>query len=199
MSNKIKRDSPLVKSVLALDNYLSELERIGSKINSTDMTSDFDVEHIHKLMARFAECGQGVADEVTTLSSQLRDAQARAEVVAEGVSRQADLLNVRSKELNAKLEEFRILGEKVRDLNTQISHVRRPREDGQKEAQREELASNIPAFEAQLTTLIDELVNLQTSARNSRMKALEKNTESLVQSLQAMRKKLRDFGEKLPS
>src|SRR5438105_3892007 len=94
-NGKIKRDSPLVKSVLALDNYLAELERTGTKINSTDMTSDFDGEYIQKLMTRFAECGQGIAQEVTNLSTELQQAQARAEAVAQGVSRQAELLHGR--------------------------------------------------------------------------------------------------------
>src|SRR6267142_1231990 len=106
MSNKIKRDSPLVKSVLALDNYLTELERVGTKINSTDMTSDFDVEYIQKLMTRFAECGQEVSEEVIRLSTQLHEAQARAEAVAQGVSRQAELFNHRRKEQNEQLEKF---------------------------------------------------------------------------------------------
>jgi len=39
MSNKNKRGSPLVRSVLALDSYLSDLERVGTKINGTDMGS----------------------------------------------------------------------------------------------------------------------------------------------------------------
>src|SRR5438128_9573312 len=121
MSNKSKRDSPLVKSVLALDNYLTELERVGTRINSTDMTFDFDPEYIQKLMTRFAECGQGVSEEVTNLSTQLQEAQARAEAVAQGVSRQAELLNIRRNEQNEKLEQFRILGEKVRDMNSVIS------------------------------------------------------------------------------
>ena len=49
MSNKVKRDSPLVKSVLALDHYLTELERVGTKINSTDIASDFDLEYMPDL------------------------------------------------------------------------------------------------------------------------------------------------------
>src|SRR5437879_10632653 len=108
MSNRAKRDSPLVKSVLALDNYLAELERIGTKINSTDMKADFDVEYIHKLMTRFAECGQGVSNEVTNLSTQLREAQARAEIVAQGGTSQAELLNIRRNEQKEKFKEFRI-------------------------------------------------------------------------------------------
>src|SRR5215831_4524073 len=125
MSDKTKRDSPLVKSVLALDNYLAELDRVGTKINSTDMTSDFDVEHIQKLMTRFAECGQGISEEVSNLSAQLQAAQARAESVAQGVSSQAELLNKRRNEQNEKLEAFRVLGEKVATLNTAISRFRR--------------------------------------------------------------------------
>src|SRR5207244_10235370 len=105
MSNKNKDQSPLVKSVLVLDNYLTELERVGTKINSTDMTSDFDVEYIQKLMTRFAECGQGISEGVTALSTQLHQAQARAEAVAQGVSRQAEFFNHRRNEQNEQLEK----------------------------------------------------------------------------------------------
>ncbi len=193
MSNKSKRDSPLIQSVLALDNYLTELERIGTRINSADMTSDIDVEFIQKLMTRFAECGQGISEEVTNLSTHLQEAQARAEAVAQGVSSQAELFKVRRNEQNEKLEQFRILGEKVRDLNAAISQFRRPHGNGMTAEDRAVLTSNIPAFEAQVTTLIEELQNLRESARNSRMKALEKNAESLVQTLQVVCKKLRDL------
>src|SRR2546429_1345562 len=184
MSNKIKRDSPLVKSVLALDNYLTELERVGTKINSTDMTSDFDVEYIQKLMNRFAECGQGVSQQVTNLSTQLLDARTRAEAVAQGVSAQAGIFYNRRNEQNEKLEKFRILGEKVRELNAAISQFRPPHGHGLAEEDRARLKSNIPAYEAELAILIEELQNLKQSARNSQMKALEKNAESLAQTLQ---------------
>src|SRR5215510_1253092 len=102
MSDKAKRESPLVKSVLALDNHLTELERVGMKINATDMTSDFDMEFVHKLMTRFAECGQGISEEVANLSAHLQEAQARAGAVAQGVSRQAEKFQARKKEQDEK-------------------------------------------------------------------------------------------------
>ncbi len=183
----------MVKSVLALDNWLAELERIGTKINSTDMTSDFDFDHIQKLMTRFAECGQGVSEEVTNLSTQLQEAQGRAEAVAQGVSKQAELLNVRRIEQDKKLEEFQVLGERVRGLSAVISQFR-PADGARLTAEdRANLKSNIPGFDAQLAALIEELQNLRKSARNLRMKALEKNAESLGQTLQAVRKKLGDL------
>ncbi|HLH32350.1 MAG TPA: hypothetical protein VKY31_14185 [Terriglobia bacterium] len=183
MSNKDKRESPIVKAVLALDNYLSELERVGTKINSTDLTADFDIDYIQKLMARFAECGQGIAEEVTNLSKHLQEAQTKADAMAQQVGRQADLFNVRRNEQNEKLEQFRVLGERVRDFNTEISRFR---DDPT------QLKAKLPAVEAQLADLVQELESLRQAARESKMRPLEKSVESLVQSLQAARKKLRD-------
>ena len=179
MSNKNKRESPLVKAVVALDNYLSELERVGTKINSTDMAADFDVEYIQKLMTRFAECGQGVSEEVAQLSTELQEARARAEAVAEGVSRQAELFYKRREEQNKELEKVRVLSERIQHLTAAISDSAKT-------------PSDLPAFESQLAGLIEELQQLRQSARNSRMKALEKNAESLAQKLQAVQKRLRD-------
>ena len=42
--NKNKTASPLVQSVIALDNYFSELIRLGARIEDTDMKSNFDFE-----------------------------------------------------------------------------------------------------------------------------------------------------------
>ena len=183
----------MVKSVLALDEYLAELERVGAKINATDMTSGFDVEFIQKLMTRFAECGQGVAEEVAKLSTHLHEAQTRAQAVAQGVSQQAELLKARRTEQNEQLEEFQRLGDRVRDLTAAVSQFKRPAGHRLTDEERAALSSNIPGFEAQLTTLIGELQTLRKSARDSRMKALEKNAESLAQTLQAVRKKLSEL------
>jgi hypothetical protein len=189
-----KKDSPLIKSVTALDTYLAELERVGTKINGIDMGSDVDLEFIQKLMTHFAECGEGVSREVTNLSMQLQQSQLRAQEIAQGVSNQAALLNKRRSEQNAKLEEFRILGEKVRELNAAIGEFRRPKGGSFSPEDHAKLMSTIPNFEAQMDVLIVELKEFSASARNSRMKALEKNADSLAQTLQAARKKLQELG-----
>jgi hypothetical protein len=176
VSDKTKRDSPLIQSVLALDHQLAELQRIGEKINSTDMTADVDVDFVQKLMTRFAECGRSISEEVSNLSMHLQQAQSRAESVAQVVSKQAELFKARRDEQMEKLEQFRLLGEKVRILTETTGRDR----------------SDIPTFEAQLTVIVEELEKLRDSARNSRMKALANNAQSLVQRLQALLKKLRD-------
>jgi hypothetical protein len=193
MSNKTKRDSPLVTAVLALQNHLTELERVGAKINSADLTAEIDVEYIQKLMARFAECGQGISEEVNNLSMHLREATTRAEGVAQGVSRQAEAFAARRKEQDEKLEQFRLLGERVGAINAAISVFRRPPGQVLTDDDRTALAANVPELEGQLATLITELQDLRNSARSSKMRGLEKNAESLAQSLQAAQLKLRDL------
>ena len=71
MSETKKEFSPLVQTVMALDSYFAELDRLGGKINTMDLKTDFDFEHARRLMGRFAECGQGVSEEVTKLSNYL--------------------------------------------------------------------------------------------------------------------------------
>jgi hypothetical protein len=193
MASNSKHDSPLVASVLALQNHLDELDRVGSKINATDMTSDIDVEHIQKLLAHFAVCGQGVSEEVSKLSTHLQQARARAEAVAEGVSRQAEAFSVRRQEQSEQLDKFRLLGEKVRELNSAISQSLQPQSNGSTDPDGSDLRSNIPTLERQLTALIENLQDLRNTARASRMRALEKNAESLAQTLLAVQLKLRSL------
>ena len=187
MTDRNKPDSPLVNAVAALHDHLSELERLGGKINSLDMTSDVDVDHVQKLLARFAECGQSISTEVSNLSLHLRDAQARAESVAQKVSHQADVFRKHRESHDEHLERFRDIGEKVRELNTamvQQSPEGSPGGNGG-------MTFDVPAVEQQLAALVEELQDLRNSARTSRLKTLEKSAESLVQSLQALQLKLR--------
>lgn len=193
MTNNTKRDSPLVGSVIALQNYLTELERVGARINSADMTSDVDIDFIQKLMTRFSECGQGVSDELSNLATQLQQARERAEAVARGVSRQAEAFNAKRRNQDEHWERFRQLGERVRELNTAISQFRRPQGNGLTNEDRAALTSSIPGLERQLSVLIGELHDLRDSARGAGMRALQTDAESLAQTLQAVQLKLRDL------
>jgi chromosome segregation ATPase len=190
-----KQDSPLVQSVLTLQTYLDELERVGNKINATDMTADVDVEFVQKLLSRFAECGQALSQEIGNLSAHLQQAQVSAQAVAEGVSRQAEAFQSRTVEQQEQLEKFRQLGERVRNLNTSVSQFRQSTTNGHAEDNRAALAASIPGIERELVALISELHSLRESARASCMKKLEKDAESLAQTLQAVHEKLKHFAD----
>lgn len=185
-----KNKSAMVQSVLALDEYFQELERLGNKINSLEMKSDFDFEHAQRLISRFAECGQLVSDEVMNLSNSLADARARAETMAQGVAERANMLNDRKTVEHQKLEEFRLLGEKVRELTIALTQFHRPAHAELTEADKIEISHGLAALEKKLEPLIEQAQNLKKEAQLSKMKVLESNAEALSQTLQAVRQKL---------
>lgn len=193
MTNKIKDPSPLVEAVLVLDSYLAEIVRLGDKIQTMDLKSDFDFEQAQKLMNRFAECGQGVTDQVLLLSQNLSEARSKADAAAQVVAERAALLENRHNEHQQKMQDFRALGEKVATLTLSLNDLKRPEGVELTEADRIQLSTRLAEFDVQLEPLIQEAKDLRTSAQDSKIKTLEQSADSLVQRLTAVRKKLEIF------
>jgi hypothetical protein len=191
MSNSSnKEQSPLVDAVLALNEYFSEIERVGTKINTMDLKSEFDFEQARRLMARFAECGEGVSSEVVKLSGYLNDARIKSDTLAQGVWARAEEINSRDTVQKDKMEEFRLLGEKVRALSTDLQQLRRPEGEVLTDEDRATIAGTLTEFDARLEPLIDQATRLRKEAHLARMRTLEQNADSLTQTLQSIRSKL---------
>lgn len=195
MTNKIKDPSPLVQAVLKLDSYLSEIVRLGNKIESMDLKSDFDYEQAQKLMNRFAECGTGVSEEVMNLSATLTAARTQAEAAAQVVAAKAEQLEARQNVHQEKMDNFRTLGEKVRDLTLSLNDLKRPEGENLTEQDQAEVAARLSDFQMKLKPLIEEARTLRTDAQGSKLKTLEQGADSLVQSLSAIGRKLETFAQ----
>lgn len=193
MTNKIKNPSPLVQAVLNLDNYLSEIVRLGAKIESMDLKSDFDYEQAQKLMNRFTECGQGVSEEVLNLSANLTESRAQAEAAAQVVAMRAEQMQARQDAHQKKMDDFRSLGEKVRDLTLSLNDLKRPDGENLSEAAQAQVAVRLTDFQTKLQPLIEEARTLRKDAQGSKLKTLEQGADSLVQSLSAIGRKLETF------
>lgn len=193
MTNKIKNPSPLVETVLKLDNYLSEIVRLGEKIEGMELKNDFDFEQAQKLMNHFTQCGQGVAEEVLLLSQHLNEARSKAEAAAVIVSARAEQLQARQDNHQQKMTDFRALGEKVRDLTMSLNDLKRPDGDELTDEDRAHLSMRLSDFQMQLQPLIAEALKLKQEAQDSRLKTLEQGADSLVQSLSAIGRRLEAF------
>ena len=189
-SIKIKNPSPFLQSVLKLDNYFSELVRLGEKVETMDLKSDFDFEQAERLIKHFAECGEGVSQEVVVMSQALSDLRGQAEHAAKIVAARADVLQARKEEQQRKMEEFRLLGEKVRDLTTSLSGFKFQEGAQLSDEERSQLTSRLAEFEARLRPLIEEAQTLKKVGHESKIKILEQSADSLGQSLQAISQKI---------
>lgn len=190
MPNTIKNPSALVETVLKLDSYLSEIHRLGEKIDAMELKSDFDFEQAQKLMNRFTECGQGVAEEVVQLSANLNEVRAKAEAAAQLVSAKAELLQARQNHHQKKMDDFRALGEKVRHLTLSLNDLKGSEGQDLSEQDRILVSMRLSDFQIQLQPLIDEALTLKKEAQNSKLKTLESGADSLVQSLSAISRRL---------
>lgn len=191
--NKIKDASALVRSVVTLDDYFSELVRLSAKIEEMDMKSDFDFEQIQKLLNRFAECGQNVSNEVMAMSAALNEARGRAEAAAKIVGLKAAEFQESQSTRQGKMEQFRLLGEKVNALNASLIDLKRPEGVAPTEEELSEISLRLSRFQDQLNPLIVEAETLKNEAQALKMKILEQGADSLRQSLLAVSQKLMSY------
>lgn len=190
MDKSSKDKSPLAQSVLALESYFAELERLGNKITASDMKSEFDFEQARRWMERFSECGEEVAVEVQKLATLLGQAQARAEELARAVSEKAGTLQSHHTEKQKYWDEFHALTATIQELSQKITQLRRPEGEVMTTEQRAELHTTLANIGEQLAPLIDQASRLRKDAQKSRLKTLEQNADSLTQTLQSVKQKL---------
>lgn len=183
--------SPLVESVLALDEHFAGLERIGEKIKDMPLKSESDQEQLRKMLTKFAEYGAGVSEEVSRLSFNLTEARKRAEAVATEVAARAEELNGLSGTQQQVWNRFRALNEKVQALNASISTLKRPEAGMITEEDRMQITASLKEFDSLFEPLIEESVSIRKEAHDLNIKSLESNADSLAQTLQAVREKIR--------
>ena len=190
---KIKNPSPLVRAVLALDAHFSDLVRLGAKIESLDMESNFDFEQAQRQIDHFAKAGQGGSGEVILMSNALNVARARAEAAAQIVTVKAEQLAARKIEVQTRMEEFRELGEKVKDLSVSLQRLHRPEGADVSDEDRARMAMRLAEVEMQIQPLIEKAKFLKKEAQASNIRILEQSADSLGQSLLAISQKLTVF------
>lgn len=195
MSNvtNIKTPSPLVKAVVALDNHLSDLNRLGTKIEAMELQSDFDFEQAQRHIDLFAKAGQSVSDEIVTMATALNDARAQAEAMAQMVSARAEILAARKLAVQAKMEELRVLGESVRTLTVSLAELKPATGVEVSPTDQAQMAIRLSDADSQIRPMIEKANALKKEAQEAKMKVLEQSADSLSQSLTAISRKLSAF------
>ena len=169
-SNKNQTASPLVLSVSALDAHFLELVRLSARIDELPLKSDTDYEQLERLLFRFAENGDGVSKQIMLMSQALSDSRSKAEAVAQTVAQKAEQLQNRKLEEQKKMEQFRLLGEKVRDLSASLSEFKDLDGANLSLDEKEKMLSHLVDFEVQLRPLIEEATALKKEGHLAKMK-----------------------------
>ncbi len=191
MPEQIKKSqSQLVTSVLTLDGHFADLQRLGEKIESLRMETDFDFDQVKRHMELFSKAGEGVSSEIVLFATALNEARAKAESMAQKVSEKAEVLRVREEQVQAKMSELQQLGDAVRTLTQSLGVIRPQEGETVTPEDRAKIEMKLSEVDLQLTGLIEKATELRKDAQSSKMKLVEQSADSLRQSLEAIHQKL---------
>ncbi|HVK61328.1 MAG TPA: hypothetical protein VM432_07250 [Bdellovibrionales bacterium] len=197
-TKKIKDASPLVQSVLSVDGHVAQLEKLSERINEMKLNTEADYEQLRKLMGYFAEHGEAVSGEIIELSKLLVATRERAESAAGIVSAKAQVLQSRQSDEATKMSALRELAQKVAVIGQGIQDLKGSSSGDISEEERTRIMQRMSEVDGQIEPLIEEAQKLQMEARESRLKSVEQQAESLSQNLINVRKKLATVSDSAP-
>lgn len=175
------------KAAVLLDFDFTELERLGGQLERLDLSSPQGLEHSLKILAKFGEHGEGLANHLEEMAQALAEARVRTEEVSKAVGEKAMLIQKLRGENQGLWEKFKDLGEKVRVVSDSVAEINKT----------EAKTAAIENLTAELKNLFDQTCALRSEAHEARMKELEKNAHALSQVLQTAQKKLQSLGKQL--
>jgi chromosome segregation ATPase len=195
MSNITQENfSAFGKAAVSLDNDFAEFERLGGQIERLSVDSENELERAQQLLAKFGECGERIGTGMQDLAKSLEEARTRAEKAAQGVSARLPQIQERLKEHEQLKERLRALSEMVRGVSEAVGQLKKPAGEKFSDEEKALLSTQLKEFDSQLGGLVEQANKLHEDARNSKMKSLERNADSLSQTLQSARRKLSAFG-----
>lgn len=184
MSNTNKKNpSAIVQSVLDLDETFEEMKRMSKRIENLEIRGDSDFEQLRDFMARYAQSAESIGTHVATFSQALIEARTQAETSAAMVAARAEMLQSLHNERQKKMEAFHALNAKVTTLTLSLKDLNQNTSVNMTDSDRSEVTQRLVDLANQLGPLIEEAQNIRQQAQASKMTALEKEANSLRQSL----------------
>jgi chromosome segregation ATPase len=193
MNKNLKELSPFAEAALKLDEDFQELERLAGSLERAEIDSDAGLERSRDLLGKFGECSSRIGSEIQALASSLEDSRSRAEKAAESAARRAALIQERMNRTNSLNERFKNLAEMVRMVSDGIAQFKKPGGQQMTEEERKFLSGKLPELDSQMSDLGAQALKLKAEAKQENMKLLEKNADSLGQTLESARQKLGRF------
>ncbi|MGE0173932.1 MAG: hypothetical protein AB7T49_14140 [Oligoflexales bacterium] len=189
-----KSPTVFAQAALTLDEDFQEFDRLAKEIERQNIESDTGFERAAKLLIKLDSCGKRISSGMQTMSSALEEVRARTEQAANVANTRAVAVQERQQLSEQMMERLQHLGDTVRKITTAVGELRQS-SDMISDEDRAVLAERLPEFNAQLGMLVDEVQKLKVDATAAHMRTLERNADSLKQSLQRAKHKLSQLTE----
>lgn len=186
MSKKAKDElSDFARAALALDVRFEEFCRLSQELQRVTIDSDSGLERARILLKDLNECREGFTPASQDMARALEDARQRTALAAQAIETQEQAVQQRISHVENMLTRYRLLGDTVRRVTTAVSELKYSPGHGLSQAEQTLLQSKMPELSQQMGIVVDEARKLMDEAREANMKTLERNADSLRQSVQA--------------
>ncbi len=177
--------SEFARAALALDVRFEEFCRLSAELERVSIDSDSGLERARILLKDLNECREGFTPASQDMARALEGARQGTAEAAEKVEKREHAVQDRVSQVDQMLGRYRLLGDTVRRVTSAVAGLKQSPEGGLSADERSLLASKMPEINTQMTVVVDEAKRLMDDARAANMKILERNCDSLRQTVQA--------------
>lgn len=194
-----KTRSPFVLAAIALDAEFDKFDQLTSELDRLNLDSDRGYERGLAILEELESCRGRFGPASQDLARTMEDARERTAQAAALVGERERLIGVRREKVDALLTRYKQLGELVQRVTTAASQLKTPAAGTISDEDKALLGMRLPELDQQLDVLVEQARLLMDDARETNLKVLERNADSLRQSLQSARHRFKQLAEKTVS
>jgi chromosome segregation ATPase len=179
--------TPFGRAAVKLDRELSELAHAGGQISGVNIESDNGLDEAIKILSRVAEYGQSVADTMQEFSRSLQEARDKAEAATKLVAERAQHIQQRRQQQLHLQEKLTRVKEDITAIGASVA---KPAQGEPSEEDRSRIAAELQRLRAPMAGFIEAAQAVKAEAVRFNFKRLERQADSVIDSLQASLRKL---------
>jgi hypothetical protein len=182
--------TPFGRAALKLAQEFSELSRVGDQMSRADVESDNGLDEAVKILNRAAQHGESLAVAMQEFSASLNEARDQAEAATKLVAESAQRIQERRQQQEQIQEKLTQLKEDVKNAGTNLAAFEMPAKAPLTEDDKKRIAEQLERIQEPITRFIEAAQRIKEEAAGQNFKRLERQADSIIDSLQASRRKI---------
>lgn len=182
--------SPFGRLALRLDQEFAELARAGEQMARVDAESDAGLDEGLKILNRVAQRGQSLAGTMQQFSQALQEARDKAEAATRLVAQRAQLLKERRLRQDQLEERLSRIKDELKAAGAGLAAASKPLPGRPTEDDKRRIAAELQKVLEPLDGFIAAALAVKAEAGAGNFKRLERQADSIIDSLRASRLKL---------
>jgi hypothetical protein len=175
---------------LKLDREFGELERAGGQIAHVNLESDNGLDEGIKILGRVARYGESVAQTMQEFSKALNEAREKAEAATGVVAERAQVIQQRKQKQDELHDKLAKVKAEVSAFGSTLGGFERPAKGEPTDEDKKKIAAELERIQGPLAGFIEAVQALKAECAGGNFKRLERQADSMIDSLQSTRRKI---------